>query len=130
MISSNNNINDDDQGKLLADSSEDKSHPDTSDIEAPPAPGEVVSSANRVYQCSICQMGVPEMDHHSVWLDCCIGASNRKFYMLGCLMALVTLLLEANLALTSICHPYLIANIFGVHILMPDDCSDVYDQYE
>lgn len=89
-----------------------------------------METGNRVYQCSICQSGVLELDHHSVWLDCCIGASNRKFFLLACVMAEITLLLEANLSLTSICHPYLIANIFGVHILMPDDCSDVYDQYE
>lgn len=87
-------------------------------------------TGNRVYQCSLCQIGIPEMDHHSVWLDCCISATNRKFFLLGCIAALFTLLLEANLSLTSICHPYLIANVFGVHILMPDDCSDVYYQYD
>lgn len=111
-----------------------KSLPPSDDIEAAAGAkctkGPPVEAGNRVYQCTICSMAVPELDHHSVWLDCCIGASNRKFFLLGCIMALITLLMEANLSLTSICHPFLIANIFGVHILMPDDCSDVYDQYE
>lgn len=107
--------------------SSEKSTLDPSDIEAGGGGG---AGPARVYQCAICQLGVPELDHHNVWLDCCIGASNRKFFLLGCVMALITLLLEANLSLTSICHPYLVFNIFNVHILMPDDCSDVYDQYE
>lgn len=113
---------------LSPEETSEKSSLDPSDIEAGSGAGS--GGPARVYQCAICQLGVPELDHHNVWLDCCIGASNRKFFLLGCVMALITLLLEANLSLTSICHPYLIFNIFNVHILMPDDCSDVYDQYE
>lgn len=130
MISANNDVSAEedshgDEEKLLPEKAP------ISDVEAgEPVATVPVHSGHRVYQCSICQMGVPELDHHNVWLDCCIGASNRKFFLLGCIMALITLLLEANLSLTSICHPYLIAEVFGVHILMPDDCSDVYDQYE
>ncbi|GAB0090947.1 Palmitoyltransferase [Sergentomyia squamirostris] len=84
----------------------------------------------RTFHCSACQMCVVKQDHHNVWLDCCIGASNHRYYLLGCIFGLITLLFGSNLSLTSICHPFLIANVFGVHVLMPDDCSDVYDQYD
>ncbi|XP_055699021.1 palmitoyltransferase ZDHHC23-B [Phlebotomus papatasi] len=84
----------------------------------------------RTFHCIPCQTCVFRQDHHNVWLDCCIGASNHRYYLLGCLFGLITLLFGSNLSLTSICHPFLIANVLGVHVLMPDDCSDVYDQYD
>ncbi|XP_059610610.1 palmitoyltransferase ZDHHC23-B-like [Phlebotomus argentipes] len=84
----------------------------------------------RTFHCTPCQTCVVRQDHHNVWLDCCIGASNHRYYLLGCVLGLLTLLFGANLSLTSICHPFLIANVLGVHVLMPDDCTDVYDQYD
>uniref|UniRef100_A0A1L8DY02 Palmitoyltransferase n=2 Tax=Nyssomyia neivai TaxID=330878 RepID=A0A1L8DY02_9DIPT len=84
----------------------------------------------RTFHCIPCQVCIVRQDHHNVWLDCCIGASNYRYYLLGCIFGLITLLFGSNLSLTSICHPFLIANVVGVHILMPDDCSDVFDQYD
>ncbi|XP_055680224.1 palmitoyltransferase ZDHHC23-B [Lutzomyia longipalpis] len=84
----------------------------------------------RTFHCIPCQTCVVRQDHHNVWLDCCIGASNHRYYLLGCIFGLITLLFGSNLSLTSICHPFLIANVVGVHVLMPDDCSDVFDQYD
>lgn len=36
----------------------------------------------------------------------------------------------SNLVVTTVCHPFPVFRIFNIEILMPDDCSDVYDQYE
>lgn len=84
----------------------------------------------RPVHCDICQQYVMNRYHHSRWLDCCISETNVRFFLLGCGMGLFGLLFGANLALTSICHPFFFFNVFGIKILLPDDCSDVFDQYE
>lgn len=84
----------------------------------------------RTYHCHSCQACILEMNHHNSFLNCCIADSNRKLFIIGVFLALLALLLGNNLAMTSICHPVLITKIFGIVILLPDDCSDVYGQYE
>lgn len=84
----------------------------------------------RAFHCQTCEQCIAKRDHHSVWLDCCIGESNHKYFLLGCLLAMFALLFGANLSMTSICHPFFVVRIFSIGILLPDDCSDVFDQYE
>lgn len=84
----------------------------------------------RTFHCGACQVCVQRMDHHNVWLDCCIGQSNYRLYFLGGLFGICACALGANLALTSICHPFLVWSILGIYVFLPDDCSEVYEQYE
>lgn len=84
----------------------------------------------RAYHCTICQQCICKRDHHSIWLDCCIGESNHRLFLLSCGLGTFSLLFGANLSLTSICHPFFVLRLFSINILMPDDCSEVYDQYE
>lgn len=84
----------------------------------------------RAFHCKTCQQCIAKHDHHSVWLDCCIGESNHKLFLLGCFLAMFALLFGANLSMTSICHPFFVFRIFSISVLLPDDCSDVFDQYE
>lgn len=84
----------------------------------------------RAFHCKICQQCIAKRDHHSAWLDCCIGESNHKYFLTGCSLAMFALLFGANLSMTSICHPFFVFRIFSISILLPDDCSDVFGQYE
>lgn len=84
----------------------------------------------RAFHCKLCQQCVAKRDHHSIWLDCCIGESNHKLFLAGCLLAVFALLFGANLSMTSICHPFIVFRIFSITVLLPDDCSDVFGQYE
>lgn len=84
----------------------------------------------RTFHCPACQVCVQRLDHHNVWLDCCIGQSNYRLYFVGGLFGIGACALGANLALTSICHPFLIWSVFGIYVFLPDDCSEVYEQYE
>lgn len=84
----------------------------------------------RSYHCTVCGACIVRKDHHNVWLDCCIGQHNYRHYFLGSTFGIAALVLGANLALTSICHPFRIGNVLGVVVFLPDDCSEVYDQWE
>lgn len=84
----------------------------------------------RTFHCGACQVCVLRMDHHNVWLDCCIGLHNYRLYFLGGWFGIAACVLGANLALTSICHPFLWFEILGVYVFLPDDCSEVYHQFE
>ncbi|XP_055837323.1 palmitoyltransferase ZDHHC23-B [Episyrphus balteatus] len=84
----------------------------------------------RTFHCTICQACVERHDHHSYWLDCCVGDKNHLYYFLGLLFANCALLFGANLATTAVCHPVLVFKFMGVPVLVPDDCNDVFDDYE
>lgn len=84
----------------------------------------------RAYHCTICQQCISKRDHHSIFLDCCIGESNHRLFLLSCGLGTFSLFFGANLSLTSICHPFFVFRLFSINVLMPDDCSEVYDQYE
>lgn len=84
----------------------------------------------RTFHCARCQVCVLRRDHHSIWLDCCIGQRNHHYFFFGLVFGFVALLVGTNLSLTTICHPFLVTNVMGVHIFMPDNCSEVFDQFE
>lgn len=84
----------------------------------------------KTYRCTICQYSTSRWIRHNVWLDCCIGEQNRHLFLMGCGLGIFALLFGSNLSLTSICHPYFVFKIFTINVLMPDDCSDVFDQFE
>lgn len=84
----------------------------------------------KTYRCTICQYSTSRWIRHSIWLDCCIGEHNRHLFLLGCSLGIFALFFGSNLSLTSICHPYFVFKLFTINVLMPDDCSDVFDQFE
>jgi palmitoyltransferase len=84
----------------------------------------------RTTHCQYCNLCVIRQDHHSLWVNCCIGRFNHKFYIFGCVFAILASLLFANLTMTSVCHPFPLVQILSVLVLLPDDCSDVYHQYD
>lgn len=86
----------------------------------------ISSRQTESFHCQVCQTDVRDRYFHSYWLDCCISSSNHTYYLLGLSFAVVTLVFGANLGLTTVCHPY----IFYKSILMPEDCSDVYFEFE
>lgn len=115
-----------DQTRLLVD--QDDSSEDIVEVEKRPTSRRY--SPSRPVRCDICQQYVVYRYHHSRWLDCCIGDSNVLLFLLGCILGIFGLIFGANLSLTSICHPFFFFNFFGIKVLLPDDCSDVFDQYE
>ncbi|XP_055612658.1 palmitoyltransferase ZDHHC23-B isoform X2 [Uranotaenia lowii] len=84
----------------------------------------------RTYHCKVCGTCIIKQDHHSVWLNCCVGRSNHRYFLGGCVFSLLALWLFANLALTSVCHPTPIFTVFGVTVMLPDDCTDIFFQYD
>lgn len=85
----------------------------------------------RTCHCTVCQACIMRRDHHSYWLACCIGESNHRYYLLGLVFAELALLFVAYLTLTAVCHPFLILRLFNrIPLMLPDDCSDVFDEYE
>lgn len=84
----------------------------------------------RTFHCSVCQSCIKHYDHHSYWLDCCIGENNHRYYIFGLSFGFLALFLGSYLTLTSVCHPFLIFKFIGIVVLLPDDCSEVFDQYE
>lgn len=84
----------------------------------------------RTFHCNVCKSCIIGRDHHNYFLNCCIGRFNHKYFIFGCISCLCALLLFANLSLTSICHPFPVFKIFGVLILLPDDCQDVFRETE
>ncbi|SPP79555.1 palmitoyltransferase ZDHHC23 isoform X1 [Drosophila guanche] len=84
----------------------------------------------RAYHCQVCGTCVKRRSHHSYWLNCCIGERNHSWYIAGLFTSLIALILGANLTLTSICHPFLVLRPFGYALLLPDDCSEVFESFE
>ncbi|XP_050079047.1 palmitoyltransferase ZDHHC23-B [Anopheles maculipalpis] len=84
----------------------------------------------RTYHCKVCSVCVVRQDHHNVWLNCCIGKSNHRLYLAGCFFTLLALLVFSNLAMTAVCRPTPIFTLYGVIVMMPDDCNDIFFQYD
>lgn len=136
------NIPDSETTRLAVDDDHDlESLDDSTDCEADPAKYRMSRTNNlcpkcrrymppRAFHCFVCQQCIVKRNHHSVWLDCCVGESNHKYFLAGCMFAAFALFFGANLSFTSICHPVFVFRIFGIDVLMPDDCSDVFDQFE
>jgi len=66
----------------------------------------------------------------SLQLNCCIGERNHVWYIFGLALSEIALLLGANLTLTSICHPFMVVRPLGYPVLLPDDCSEVFEGFE
>ncbi|KAB0802109.1 hypothetical protein PPYR_04295 [Photinus pyralis] len=79
-----------------------------------------------VRYCSMCEATVPLKSRHFVWIGTCVGEHNRVVYLLSQLLGILSLMYSANLTLTTICHPFRVYKT----ILLPDDCSEVYVQFE
>ena len=47
------------------------------------------SRPERAFHCSDCGVCITRMDHHSPFLDCCIGLRNSKLYWVACLYGTV-----------------------------------------
>lgn len=84
----------------------------------------------RTAHCPVCRACIKRLDHHSYWLNCCIGESNHRIYIVGMIFGILALIVGADLTLTAVCHPFLAANIAGMQILLPDDCTEIFDMYE
>nr|CAD7439911.1 unnamed protein product [Timema bartmani] len=80
----------------------------------------------RTFHCRICQACVTKRDHHCVWFDCCVGEHNHLLFVLSLLLSVLALVYGAILTLTTVCHPVFFMDV----ILLPDDCSDVYHDFQ
>ncbi|XP_046387549.1 palmitoyltransferase ZDHHC23-B-like isoform X2 [Ischnura elegans] len=80
----------------------------------------------RTYHCKACQTCILKMDHHSVWINCCIGKRNHAFFLMAIIFLVSALVYGSNLTLTTVCQPFLFMNV----ILLPEDCSDVYHEFD
>lgn len=78
------------------------------------------------YYCQICQIEVNERFFHSIWWDCCVLRPNYIYFVAGQIFALATLLYGTNLGLTAVCQHFI---LYGT-ILMPEDCNDVYYEFD
>ncbi|XP_026483551.1 palmitoyltransferase ZDHHC23-A [Vanessa tameamea] len=78
------------------------------------------------YYCQICQIEVNERFFHSIWWDCCVLRPNYIYFVAGQVFAFATLLYGTNLGLTTVCQPFI---LYGT-ILMPEDCNDVYYEFD
>lgn len=85
---------------------------------------------SRAYHCAVCGSCVKRRSHHSFWLNCCIGERNYRCYLVTLVLSLCALLLGANLTLTAVCHPFLVVRLLGIPLLLPDDCSEVFEDFE
>ncbi|RZC42496.1 palmitoyltransferase ZDHHC23 [Asbolus verrucosus] len=54
-------------------------------------------------KCNICQVVVPNKDHHCVWsvIDCCVGRHNQCLFILTLFFGIASLVYSSNLTLTS-----------------------------
>ncbi|KAH8262897.1 hypothetical protein KR044_001763, partial [Drosophila immigrans] len=84
----------------------------------------------RAYHCAVCGSCVKRRSHHSFWLNCCIGERNYWWYLVALALSECALLLGANLTLTAVCHPFLVVRLLGIPLLLPDDCSEVFEDFE
>ncbi|XP_071454307.1 palmitoyltransferase ZDHHC23-B-like [Hetaerina americana] len=80
----------------------------------------------RAYHCKVCQTCILKMDHHCVWINCCIGERNHAFFLMAIIFLVSALVYGSNLTLTTVCQPFLFMNV----ILLPEDCSDVYHEFD
>lgn len=83
----------------------------------------------RTIHCHVCNACIMMQSHHSYWLDCCVGQYNLRYYNAGMVFSICTLFFGVYLTLTAICHPQLIGRIWNIPLMMPDDCSEVFDEY-
>lgn len=97
---------------------------------APPNSGKVGDTATTTL-CRICQMEVRDRDHHCIWLNACVSASNLGHF-LAFLAFISTALLQAGLIfLTSCCGWVRQVRILpGLPVLVPTGCSEFNLHYQ
>ncbi|XP_066516732.1 palmitoyltransferase ZDHHC23-A [Hoplias malabaricus] len=76
----------------------------------------------RAGHCRICGVCVLRMDHHCVWINCCVGQDNHRDFLLTLLLFLLTSLYGISLVLRSICPRQ---SVFTALLY----CPGVYNQY-
>ncbi|KAI4898765.1 hypothetical protein NFI96_026680 [Prochilodus magdalenae] len=76
----------------------------------------------RAGHCRICGVCVLRMDHHCVWINCCVGQDNHRHFLLTLLLFLLTSLYGINMVLRSVCPRQ---SVFTALLY----CPGVYNQY-
>ncbi|RUS80150.1 hypothetical protein EGW08_012073 [Elysia chlorotica] len=75
--------------------------------------------------CKICDAYITVRDHHCVWINACIGASNHRYFLLAMLMFIITGSYACHLTFTTICTPTMYFDWF----LLPNDCRWLYADF-
>ncbi|BFZ25640.1 hypothetical protein BsWGS_28680 [Bradybaena similaris] len=79
----------------------------------------------RTGYCRICQDYIAVRDHHCVWIDNCVGASNHRSFILTMVMFILTGVYSVHLTFTTVCTPKMYLDWF----LMPNDCRWLYNDF-
>jgi len=74
--------------------------------------------------CRICQQQVVGKDHHCVWLDMCIGSSNKRIFLLFLTSTIMTATHLALLLTSAACPGQLIGPILLPELCWPDKEND------
>ncbi|KAF2355707.1 Palmitoyltransferase DHHC domain [Trinorchestia longiramus] len=77
--------------------------------------------------CRTCNSCFLHRDHHCLWLDCCISASNDRWFVSGVLLGVVAQSYAALLAFTVVCRP---RYLFHNWLLWPHDCTYAYASWQ
>ncbi|KAL6464075.1 hypothetical protein MHYP_G00284660 [Metynnis hypsauchen] len=77
---------------------------------------------SRAGHCRICGVCVLRMDHHCVWINCCVGQDNHRHFLLTLLLFLLTSLYGISMVLRSVCPRQ---SVFTALLY----CPGVYNQY-
>ena len=67
--------------------------------------------------CKICELTIPEKDHHCVWIDACISNPNMNYFLAFLTFICCSLVQAGLIFLTSVCLPL---NEVGPFFLIPD----------
>lgn len=76
----------------------------------------------------MCKGYVAGKDHHCVWLDSCVSASNTGLFLLFLCLLAATLAQYAAILLTSACAGTRL--LWGGRLLVPTDCSSFNPKFE
>uniref|UniRef100_A0A0B7A792 Palmitoyltransferase n=1 Tax=Arion vulgaris TaxID=1028688 RepID=A0A0B7A792_9EUPU len=79
----------------------------------------------RTGYCKICESYIAVRDHHCVWIDSCVGASNHRSFLLAMILFVLTGMYSIHLTFTTICTPKMYFDWF----LLPNDCRWLYNDF-
>lgn len=80
--------------------------------------------------CNTCQPTIGRWKHHCLWLNCFITEKNHLYFLFGQTLATIAFIFTANIFLINVCQPMVIDQVFEVNVLLPIDCTNVYETYE